>query len=234
MLIALHVGQLVGNRIRNACLHDQVQQTNAVKWRNLAWLAGFDIGVDQVPHVSLERLEVQGFAAGLADDLADGKVLIQLGLDGLGVLFAVPGCSHFIGHIAIRAQQRHHTLVESHALRFVGLEVVGNLGITAEVVNVLQLTLGRLYWLAQQEQCFQRSIQPFPAQRQPVLQHHFGVGAACTVVDFRGVNRNGFFHLFEQILVIDDVAKVLVIAVQSVGAADCLEQTMVLHGLVDV
>ena len=187
-----------------------------------------------MPHVSLERLEVQGFAAGLADDLADGKVLIQLGLDGLGVLFAVPGGSHFIGHIGIGTKQRHHALVESYALRFMGFQVVGNLGIAAEVVNVLQLTLGRLYWLAQQEQGFQRSIQPFPAQCQPVLQHHLGVSAACTVVDLRGVHRNGFFHLLEQVLVIDDVAKVLVIAVQSVGAADCLEQTMVLHGLVDV
>ena len=54
------------------------------------------------------------------------------------------------------------------------------------------------------------------------------------MVDFRGVHRNGVFHLLEQVLVIDDVAKVLVFAIEPVGAADGLEQAVVLHGLVDV
>jgi hypothetical protein len=40
--------------------------------------------------------------------------------------------------------------------------------------------------------------------------------------------------LLEQILVVDDVAEVLVLAVQPVGAADRLKQAMVLHGFVDV
>ena len=99
---------------------------------------------------------------------------------------------------------------------------------------MLQLPLGWGHRLAQQEHGFQRVVQPLPAQRQPVLQHHFRVSAASAVVDFRGVHRDGVLHLLEQVLVIDDVAKVLVFTIEPVGAADGLEQAVVLHGLVDI
>ena len=99
---------------------------------------------------------------------------------------------------------------------------------------MLQLPLGWGHRLAQQEHGFQRVVQPLPAQCQPVLQHHFGVGTARAVVDFRGVHRNCVFHLLEQVFVIDDVSKVLVLTIEPVGTADGLEQAVVLHGLVDV
>jgi hypothetical protein len=108
-----------------------------VKRGNLARLAGFDVRVDQVSHVRFKRLQVQRLITGLADDLADGKVLVQLGLDGFGVGFAVPGRGHFISHICIRPQQRHDALVESHALRFMGFEVVCNFRVAAEVMDVI-------------------------------------------------------------------------------------------------
>ena len=54
------------------------------------------------------------------------------------------------------------------------------------------------------------------------------------MVQLRGVDRDGVLDLLEQVLVVDDVAEVLVVAVQPVGAADRLEQAVVLHRLVDV
>ena len=40
-------------------------------------LIGFDVGVDEVPHVGLVGLEVEGFAAGLADDLAQFEIAVE-------------------------------------------------------------------------------------------------------------------------------------------------------------
>ena len=59
------------------------------------------------------------------------------------------------------------------------------------------------------------------------------------MIELRGVNLQSagplFIHqILEQVLVVDDVAKILVLAVQPVGPTDRLEQAVVLHGLVDV
>src|SRR5207244_13298240 len=48
------------------------------------------------------------------------------------------------------------------------------------------------------------------------------------------VDHDSVLHLFEQVLVVDDVAEVLVLTVEPVSAADGLKQAMVLHRLVDV
>jgi hypothetical protein len=48
------------------------------------------------------------------------------------------------------------------------------------------------------------------------------------------VHRNGLLHVAEQLLEIDDVAVVLVVAVQPVGAADGLEQVVVAQLVVEV
>ena len=46
--------------------------------------------------------------------------------------------------------------------------------------------------------------------------------------------RDGVLDLLEEVLVIDDVTELLVLAVQPVRAADSLEQAMVLHALVNI
>ena len=54
------------------------------------------------------------------------------------------------------------------------------------------------------------------------------------MVQLGRVDRDGVLDLLEQVLVIDDVAEILVVAVEPVRAADRLEQAVVLHRLVDV
>ena len=54
------------------------------------------------------------------------------------------------------------------------------------------------------------------------------------MIELRGVDGYSVFDLLEQVLVIHDVAKLLVLAVQPVDAADGLKQAVVLHGLIDV
>ena len=49
-----------------------------------------------------------------------------------------------------------------------------------------------------------------------------------------GVHRDGILHLAEEILVIHDQAIGLVVAIEAIGAADRLEQAVILHRLVDV
>ncbi len=94
--------------------------------------------------------------------------------------------------------------------------------------------LRRLDRLAEQGERFERVVEPLPALLQAILQQHLGIGAAGAVIQLGGVDRDGVLDLLEQVLVVDDVAEVLVLAVQPVGAADRLEQAVVLHRLVDV
>ncbi len=77
-------------------------------------------------------------------------------------------------------------------------------------------------------------VQPFAALGEAVLQHDLRVGAGCGAVQFRGVDGNGVFDLFEQALVIRDIAEILVVTIEAVRPADGLEEAVVLHGFVDV
>jgi hypothetical protein len=63
------------------------------------------------------------------------------------------------------------------------------------------------------------------------------VVAAVALVDVqlvRAVDRDGLLHVAEQLLEVDDVAVVLVVAVEPVGAADGLEQVVVAQLVVEV
>ena len=146
----------------------------------------------------------------------------------------VAGAIKVVRNVGIGPHQRHRGLVERDTLGLVLGQLRRNLGVAAEVVDVLQLALGRLHRLAEQRDGFQRVVQTLAALGQAVLQQDLGVGAAGAVVQLGGVNRDGVLDLLEQVLVVHDVAEVLVVAIEAVDAANGLEQAVVLHGLVDV
>ena len=63
------------------------------------------------------------------------------------------------------------------------------------------------------------------------------VVAAVALVDVQlvgVVHRDGLLHVAEEFLEIDDVAVILVVAVQPVGAADGLKEVMVMQFVVEV
>ena len=105
VLVALQSAELRGDGIGNARLHDQVQQADIVEGRNLSRLIGLNVGVDQVPHVSLVSLQVEALAAGLANDLADIQVMVKLLLDAGYVGLGVSGPVQFVGDIGIGPHQ---------------------------------------------------------------------------------------------------------------------------------
>ncbi|MNG04595.1 hypothetical protein D3C84_877390 [compost metagenome] len=102
-LIAFHLTQFLGNGLANARLHDQVQQSHIVKGGNFARFAGLNVGVDQMPHVRLKRLDVERLSAGHADDFAQHQVSVPLALDLLNLRSAVTCPFHLISQIRIRA-----------------------------------------------------------------------------------------------------------------------------------
>ena len=66
------------------------------------------------------------------------------------------------------------------------------------------------------------------------MKEDFGVGAAVRMVEFRGVDGDRVFDFAEKVFVIDDVAKVFVFSIETVGATDGLEKPVVLHTLINV
>ena len=93
ILVALQPAKPAVDRIRDAGLHDQLQQRHVVEGRNLSRLIGFDVGVDEVPHVGLVGFQVEALAAGLADDLAQLQVAVERLLDAGDLGSAVTGRS---------------------------------------------------------------------------------------------------------------------------------------------
>ena len=101
-------------------------------------------------------------------------------------------------------------------------------------MHVLQLTLGRLHRLTEQGKRFDGRVEAFLAHFQTVLQQHLRVASTRAAVQLGAIDRDGILEFLEQVLVVDDVAEILVLAVEPVRAADGLKQAVVLHGLVNV
>ena len=102
-------------------------------------------------------------------------------------------------------------------------------------MEVLLHLAGHGHRLTQVAQCFPGSIELRLAFLQPVF--HGYVAVIATFVDVqlvRGVNGDGVLHLLEQLFVVDDVAIVLVVAVEPVCAADSLEQVVIAQLVVEV
>ncbi|MNC74415.1 hypothetical protein D3C75_1257680 [compost metagenome] len=83
----------------------------------------------------------------------------------------------------------------------------------------------RCYGGTQVTQCLSGGVQLFLTLNQPVLQLNVVVAttARFLIQLVRGVHRNDVLHIAEQLFEIDDIAIVLVITVEPVGAANCLE-----------
>ena len=77
-------------------------------------------------------------------------------------------------------------------------------------------------------------LQPLAGLSQPVFEQAGHVFLVVAVERAGGVVVHRAFEALEQVLVVDDVAVFLVVAVEPVHAADGLEQAVVAHLLVDV
>ena len=105
------------------------------------------------------------------------------------------------------------------------------------MAEIPQVRLGvprRLDGFAQRLDRFTGLLQPLPPTLEAVLQQAFHVFAVIALERLARVFLDRSLQRPEQILVVDDVAVLLVLSVQSVDAADRLEETVILHLLVDV
>src|SRR6266516_358654 len=167
--------QSSSDRVCNATLHDQLYQAEIVERRDFPRLVSLDVRVDQVSHIGFVRLEVERFAAGVANDLPHVEVVCELILDAAHIGWAVSRALQLVGNVGVGADQGSGGFVERGALGLPLLEVRWNLGVAAEVVDVLELASRSCYRLANQRQRFDRGIETLPPLLQAILNQHFGV-----------------------------------------------------------
>gem|GEM_PF-5352267 len=108
-------------------------------------------------------------------------------------------------------------------------------GVAAAVTQVL-LHLARLrHGFAQIAKCFAGDLKLVLSLHQPVLDDHVAIAAVGVDVQFvRGIDRDGVLHLLEQLLEVNDVAVILVVPVEPIGAADGLEEIVVAQLVIGV
>ena len=216
-------------------LHDELDQACVLEVRDRLRRFGADVGVEQVAHAGFVLLEVDVLARADLHLGPDVDVVGDLRLDRRRLGFAVAGGGHVVGEVGVGARHGRHRLVQLDALRLVGLELLGvaRLG-GAEVLLVLAGVLRRFDRLTQRPHPFQRLVEVLAPLVEAVRQQALDVGLVVAVERAAGVVGDGRLQRVEQVAVVDDVAVVLVVAVEPVDAADGLEQAVVLHLLVDV
>jgi hypothetical protein len=109
-------------------------------------------------------------------------------------------------------------------------------GVAAEVEEILLHLARRRHRVAQVAECLAGGIELLPTFLEPVLQFDV-VAAAAAFIDVQlvgTVDRDRLLHVLEQLLEVHDVAVVLVVAVEPVGAADGLEEVVVVEFVIEV
>ena len=188
-----------------------------------------------MPHIGFVGFEINSFAAGFSDDFAEISVVFDGFFDAIDVGGAVACGFEFVGDVGVGADESGDGFVEGDALGFATTEIVGNFSIAAEVLDVFEVASGRLDTFAEECDGFEGIVKPIASFRQAVLEENLGVGIGIVAgVEFGGVDGDRVFDFFEEVFVINDVTKILVVAIKTVDAADGLEQAMVLHPFVDV
>ena len=125
--------------------------------------------------------------------------------------------------------------VQGDTLRFVLLELPGVAAVRrAEVTPVGGGISGRLHRLAERRDRLARLFQSLASLLETVLQQALHVLGIVAVERLPGVVLDGPLQRSEQVLVVDDVAVLLVLAVEAIHPTDRLEEPVVLHVLVDV
>ena len=104
----------------------------------------------------------------------------------------------------------------------------------AEIAQVRFRITRRLDRFAQRLDRLAGLLQPFHSPLEAVLQQAFHVFAVVALEGFARVFLDRALQRAEEVFVVDDVAVLLVLPVQPVDPADRLEETVVLHLLVDV
>lgn len=97
-----------------------------------------------------------------------------------------------------------------------------------------EVVFGQLDGFTEEMQGFDGAVEAIAPFVEAILEEDLGVSAAVALVEFGSVNGDRVFDFAEEVFVIDDVAEVFVVAVEAVGAADGLEESVVLHTFVNV
>ena len=220
----------------DAGFNDQLGQRQLAQLTQFLGRIGLNVGVDEVAHVRLVGLDIKLLAGVLLDCCAGLDVELDLPLDrclrGLGIA----GLSQILGQIGVGAGKQGHRLIERHPQRFGRGQRLGVGGISAEVMQELLHLTGLRHRLAEVVQRLAGVVELLSAFFQPVLETHVVIAtvARVDVQLVRAIHRDGLLNVTEELLEIDDVAVVLVVAVEPVGAADGLEQVVVAQLVVEV
>jgi hypothetical protein len=202
--------ELAGDCVVDAGLDDERRQRQIAEGPEAGRRIGLDIGVEEMAHVCLERLDVQLLARVPLDGRA--QLVVELDLlpysDSLGV--RVARRVEVLRDRREGAHERCRRLIELHPQRLGLAQRVGVGGIAAERVQVLLHLVWRGHRLAQVAQRLPGLLEPLLSFRQPVLQVDIVLAAIALVgIQLVGVvDRDGLLHFAEQLLEIDDVAVV--------------------------
>ena len=228
--------QLSRNGVMDAGLDDQLGERQRIQVAQIGSGVCLNVGIEEVAHVRLVGLDVQLLARMLFDRGAGVAVKLHLLLQGRDFGIGVTCLSEILGDVRISAHERGHGLVERNPQRLGFGERVRIAGIAAEVMEILLHLARRRHRLAKIAERFAGGIELFLPLHQPILELDVVVPSVALVdVQLVGaIDRDGLLHIPEQLLEIHDVAVILVVAVEPVGAADGLEQVVIVQLVVEI
>ena len=155
--------------------------------------------------------------------------------DGRGFGVGVPRLGHLVGEVGVGADGLGGDAVEEVPAGLVLAELVGvgALGGAEVVEDLLGLPWG-LDAVEEGSGLVEEAVEVGTGVVKPLVEEARDVVGVEVVEGTSRVVLDGAGEGVEEVPVIDDVAVVLVVAVEPVDAADGLEQAVVLHRLVDV
>lgn len=148
----------------------------------------------------------------------------------------VPGVIEMLGNGGICPNKLGDRLVESHAQRLGFAQGIRVSRIATEEPQELLDLPGRRHWITKVVQRLTCRIEPRLPFLQPVLDLDVVV-AAATLVDVelvRAVDRDRVLNVTEQLLEVDDIPVVLVVAIEAIGPTNGLEERMIAQLVVKV
>src|SRR5699024_7241795 len=155
--------------------------------------------------------------------------------DLLGIGTAVASFSHIIGDIGVCATNCGHRFIEFNAPLLIRLDLLSIAWIDRN--EIMLVFRGGFWWsnrLNQSTNPLQGRIEVFPTSLNTIGQQAIDILFVVTTKCIRSVIINRALERIEKVTVVNDVAVILRVTIKTIDSANSLEETVILHILIDV
>ena len=215
--------------------NDEIQKREIIEHTDPDGFLCGNVVINQIPHSGLICLQIDEIAACTSDGFLQRNVEVYAGVLLFLLLCGVSGVLHTRSEFSTSTNKAGCELIQllSRTCKCLVCILIHTV-LSAEIVNIIQFFPRWLHALAQLVQRIQRFLKVLLCFVCAIFEQPLNIFRVKRLKCTTGVLVHSAGEIAKQLLIIDNVAEILGLIIQTIHTADCLKQAVIVHRLVNV